>query len=123
GAAAKSVYEALLRSGPASTTKLRRGSGLSDFGKFDRALTELQRAFLIAAVGIDHDNAWKYTFRYAPLHQAFPKEAAKAAELSSREAMAHLLRHYADLTGNGDLRAAARLFGWPLERLTKAAER
>ena len=120
---AKLVYEALMRSGPASTAKLRKSSGISDFRRFDRALSDLQRKFLVAPVGIDHDNAWKYTFRYAPLHHAFPKEAQRAAELHSREAMAHLLKHYVELTGVTTLREPARLFGWTVDRLAKVAEK
>jgi hypothetical protein len=94
-----------------------------EFRKFDKALGDLQRAFLIAPVAIDRDNRWKYTFRYAPLHVAFPKESARAAELSSRAAMQKLLLHYVSLVGPTTLGAAARLFGWPADRLAKVVER
>ena len=86
------------------------------FRRFEQALGELQRAFLAAPTGIARDNRWKYTFRYAPLHVAFPKEVAAATELSSRAATAHLLRHYVDLVGPTPLSAPTRLFGWPSER-------
>ncbi|HEY3080547.1 MAG TPA: crosslink repair DNA glycosylase YcaQ family protein [Chloroflexota bacterium] len=122
---AKQLYEALLESGPASTTRLRqaarmRGRG-EEWRRFEKALTELQRAFLVAPVGIDKDNRWKYTFRYAPLHLAFPEETARAAELSGRAAMSHLLLHYVRLTGPVKLATPARLFGWPVDRLERVA--
>jgi hypothetical protein len=127
GADAKSIYEALLRTGPASTTKLRQAAQMlgkgGQFRRFEQALAELQRALLAAPTGIARDNRWKYTFRYAPLHVAFPKEVAAATELSSRAATAHLLRHYLDLGGPTPLSAPTRLFGWPSERAGRAAEK
>jgi hypothetical protein len=124
---AKQLYEALLESGPASTTRLRqaarmRGRG-DEWRRFEKALTELQRAFLVAPVGIDRDNRWKYTFRYAPLHLAFPEESARAAELSSRAAMTHLLLHYVRLVGPVKLALPSRLFGWTVDRLEKVARK
>ncbi|HEV8635993.1 MAG TPA: crosslink repair DNA glycosylase YcaQ family protein [Chloroflexota bacterium] len=122
---AKQLYEALLEAGPASTTRLRQAAKMKGRGeewrRFERALTELQRAFLVAPVGIDKDNRWKYTFRYAPLHVAFPEETARTCELSSRAAMTHLLLHYVRLVGPVKLTTAARLFGWSVDRLAKVA--
>lgn len=126
GADAKLVYEALLATGPASTAKLRDASHLKgkggQFRRFEKALTELQSACLICPVGIDRDNRWKYTFRYAPLHVAFPEESKRAAELSSREATRYLLRHYVELLGRTPVPAAQRLFGWTPERTRRAVE-
>lgn len=120
GADAKQIFEALLAGGPASTARLRKAAHFDGKGpiarRFDRALTELQRAFLVAPVGIDRDNRWKYTFRYAPLHTAFSRECAAAAELSSRAATEHVLRHYLDLVGPCQVDEPRRLFGWPRER-------
>lgn len=127
GADAKQVYEALLQTGPASTTVLRKASHMlgkgDQFRRFERALTELQGKFLVAPTGIARDNRWKYTFRYAPLHLAFKKEVAAATEMSSREATARVLRHYVELVGPTPLNAATRLFGWTSERSVRAAER
>jgi hypothetical protein len=126
GADAKLVYEALLATGPASTAKLRDASHLKgkggQFRRFEKALTELQSACLVCPVGIDRDNRWKYTFRYAPLHVAFPEESHRAAELSGREATRHLLRHYLELVGTAQVGAAQRLFGWTPERTKRAVE-
>jgi hypothetical protein len=119
---ARLLYDALRETGPASTTKLRKAAKM-EFRRFDKALGDLQRAFLIAPVAIDRDNRWKYTFRYAPLHLAFPQESARAAELSSRVAMQKLLLHYVRLVGPTTLGTAARLFGWPADRLAKVVER
>lgn len=119
---AKVLYDALRETGPASTARLRKAATL-ELRKFDKALGDLQRAFLVAPVGIDKDNRWKYTFRYAPLHVAFPDESARASELSSRAAMQRLLLHYVQLVGPTTLAVAARLFGWPVDRLFKVTER
>jgi hypothetical protein len=127
GADAKVIYEALLETGPASTTRLRQAAHMhgkgGEFRRFEQALGELQRAFLAAPTGIARDNRWKYTFRYAPLHVAFPKEVAAAGELSSRAATDHLLRHYLGLVGPTPLSAPVRLFGWPSERAARVAEK
>ena len=123
---AKLVYEALLSTGPASTKKLRDASHLNGkggvFRRFEKALTELQNACLVCPIGIDRDNRWKYTFRYAPLHVAFPDETQRSAELSSREATKHLLAHYVELVGSAQAPAVQRLFGWAPERMKRAVE-
>jgi hypothetical protein len=126
GADAKLVYEALLATGPASTARLRDASHLNGkggvFRRFEKALTELQKACLVCPVGIDRDNRWKYTFRYAPLHVAFPEEAQRSAEMSSREATKHLLAHYLELVGSAQAAPVQRLFGWSPERMKRAVE-
>jgi hypothetical protein len=127
GSDAKQVCEALRELGPASTTKLRQAAHMHGKGdayrRFERALSELQRAFLAAPVGIARDNRWKYTFRYAPLHVAFPKEVAAAGQLSTRAATAQLLKHYLALVGPTPLSAPTRLFGWPAERVARVVEK
>lgn len=127
GQEAKQVYEALLETGPASTTRLRQAAHLYGKGdqwrKFEKALSDLQRAFLVAPVGIARDNRWKYTFTYAPLHVAFPAEVKAASALSSRAATAHLLAHYVGLVGPTPLSVPVRLFGWPAERAARVVER
>ncbi len=122
---AKNIYQVLRERGPSSTTVLRRSTGLAGEGngwaRFERALTELQRGLLIAAVGIARDNAWKYTFRYATLPDAFPEEVAAARQITSRQAMGHLLTHYVGLLGATTVRTAARLFSWQEERCLRVA--
>lgn len=122
---AKIVYQALRERGPSSTTILRRATGMvgegSAWARFERALTELQRGLMIAAVGIARDNAWKYTFRYATLVDAFPNEVTDATAISSRQAMAHVLGHYTRLVGSSTPRQSARLFGWNEKRCLRAA--
>lgn len=118
---AKTLYDALRETGPASTTRLRKVSRI-ELRRFDRALAELQRTFLIAPVGIDRDNRWKYTFRYAPLHVAFPAETAAAIAMHSRAATSHVLLHYIQLVGETTAAAACRLFGWPSERVTRVVD-
>ncbi len=122
---AKNVYQVLRDRGPSSTTVLRRQTGIgaesSGWARFERALTELQRGLLITAVGIARDNAWQYTFKYATLLDAFPEEVAMARQLSSRQAMGHVLAHYVGLLGATTVRTAARLFNWPEERCLRIA--
>lgn len=122
---AKLVYGVLREHGPSSTTVLRRATGMvgegSAWARFERALNELQRGLMIAAVGIARDNAWKYTFRYATLPDAFPREVEQARAIPTRRALAHVLAHYVWLQGAATPRAAARLFGWSDERTLRAA--
>ncbi|MHB1416762.1 MAG: AlkZ-related protein [Chloroflexota bacterium] len=122
---AKNVYQVLRERGPSSTTILRRQSGLVGDGKawarFERALTELQRGLMVAAVGVARDNAWKYTFKYATLLDAFPQEVAAAQDIPSREAMTRVLEHYVRLAGATSVRQAARLFNWSEDRCRRIA--
>lgn len=123
---AKLIYQALRERGPCSTTVLRRATGIASDGgawaRFERALTELQRGLMVAAVGIARDNAWKYTFQYATLLDAFPAEVEAARHISSAEAISRLLSHYVWLAGATTVRETARLFGWSEDRCLKAAQ-
>ncbi|MCL5108978.1 MAG: hypothetical protein M1401_08980 [Chloroflexi bacterium] len=123
---AKDVYAVLRRRGPSSTTVMRRESGLYGKGKiwqrFERALDELQRGLLVSVVGVAHDNAWKYNFRYATLPDAFPQEVMLARGIASREAMGTVLAHCVDLVGASSVKETARLFHWSEERCLKAAQ-
>ena len=122
---AKTIYQILRERGPSSTTILRRQSGLLGEGnawaRFERALTELQHGLMITVVGVARDNAWKYTFKYATLLDAFPAEVAAAREISRRQAMGRVLAHYVHLVGACSPREAARLFNWNEERCLHAA--
>ena len=119
----KNIYAALVEHGPSSTTMLRRYTRLTGEGqpsrRFERALTELQRGFMICAAGIAQDNAWKYTFRYNTVIRQFPDEVLASRSVSSREAMAGIIRHYVDLVGSTTISSVARLFNWDLERLQR----
>jgi hypothetical protein len=120
---ARQLYEALLPLGAASTARLRRAAYMDTdkraARRFEKALTDLQRSFLVAAVGVDDDNAWKYTFRYAPLVRAFPDEVEQASRLSTRDAMTWLVRWFLDLAGAVPAARVARLFGWDSQRLER----
>ena len=123
---AKNVYQVLREHGPSSTTVLRRRTGIVGderaWARFERALTELQRGLLVAVVGVARDNAWKYTFKYATLPDAFPAEVAAARQISSRLAQAHVVAHYVRLVGAASPREMARLFSWNEERCLRAAQ-
>lgn len=126
GEDARHLYEALLRIGAGSTAKLRRTAFVERDkranARFDRALTELQRAFLVAAVGVDDDNAWKYTFRYAPLARAFPAEVARAAALSRRDAIRGVVAWVVGLSLVVPAARAGRLFDWDGPAYERALE-
>ncbi len=121
------LYRQLRQQGPSSTTQLRRGAGMvggpQAWARFERALSELQRALLISAVGVAHDNAWKYTFRYATLNQAFPQQLRQADSISAAAGMDFVVQWYTDLVGLTTTAKVARLFRWPLEAVRRSAAR
>jgi hypothetical protein len=123
---AKCIYDVLVEYGPSSTTLLRRRSGMvgkgAAAGRFERALTELQRGLMVAAVGVSDDNAWKYTFRYDTVIRKFPSQVEAARQMKAREATIHVLRHYLWLVGQTTLGQITRLFGWDPDRLWRVAQ-
>lgn len=123
---AKNIYASILEHGVSSTTMLRRYSHLGGKGsastRFERALTQLQRGFMICAVGIADDNAWKYTFRYNTVIRQFPEEVLASRSVTSRAAMSTILQHYVDLVGSTTLSYTSKLFGWDATRLRRAAQ-
>lgn len=113
---ARRVYAVLLDRGPLSKPALRRAAGLDRAGaapRLDRALADLQRAFLVGVVGVSDDNAWRYCFVYGALSQWVPDLLAQAATIGGQTAMERLLDHYLRLVGAATPAAIVRLFGWP----------
>lgn len=128
---AKNVYEALLKRGAMSTTRLRREAGLSGGGAvaraFDRAVAELQVELKIAKVGVAHNNRWGYAYVYDLFTRAFPQISEQAREISTDQAMATLLGAFLRNVIAIEESSAARLFRWDpwewertLERLAAA---
>ncbi len=131
-AEAKWVYEALLREGPQSTTRLRRLAGLegkANVARFDRALAELQAGLKIVKVGTSDANAWGYCYVYDLVLRQFPNLAEQARAIPSTQAEDALCLKYLETTACVSTAEIARLFSWEpwrmqrlLDRLTAAGQ-
>ena len=128
---ARNVYEALLREGALSTSRLRRVAGISggdaNARRFDRAIAELQEQLMITKVGISNANRWGYAYVYDLFTRRFPGVPEAARQISTDEAMATLLERYLRSVVAVEETVARRLFRWDLwewERtLARARER
>ena len=125
-AEAKWVYEALLRHGPQSTTRLRKLAGLdgkANMARFDRALTELQAGLKIVKVGTSDANAWGYCYVYDLLLRQYPQLAEQARAISSTQAEDALSLKYLEATVCVTPTEIARLFGWEPWRIDRLVAR
>src|SRR5574337_437516 len=96
---AKSILEALMKTGPMDTVRLRRESRLSaESAKstFERALVELQTAMRILPVGVAEAGAWRYSFVYDLVPRHLPELPAQARQISRREARSRLVSQHLD---------------------------
>ncbi|MGQ9684080.1 MAG: AlkZ-related protein [Anaerolineae bacterium] len=119
------VFEALLRNGPQSTTRLRKLAGLdgkANVLRFDRALTELQAGLKIVKVGISDANAWGSCYVYDLLRQ-YPGLAERACSISSVQAEYALCLKYLETTVCIAQEEIGRLFGWEPWRLDRLIAR
>jgi len=113
---ARNVYEALLKEGALSTSRLRQVAGISGGGanarRFDRALAELQAELKIVKVSTSDANRWGYAYVYDLFTRRFPDVPEAARAISTDHAMATLLERYlANVVAVGE-GAARRLFRW-----------
>ncbi len=125
-AEAKWVYEAILRGGPQSTTRLRKGAGLegrANMVRFDRAIAELQAGLKIVKVGISDANAWGYCYIYDLVLRQYPELAAQARAIPSTFAEDTLLLRYLESTLCVTAAEVARLFGWEPWRMERLLAR
>ena len=128
-AEAKWVYEALLREGPQSTTRLRRLAGLegrANMVRFDRALAELQAGLKIVKIGVSDANAWGYCYVYDLLLRQYPRLAEEARAIPTVQAEDRLCLKYLESTVCVSEAEVARLFGWEpwrMERLVARLQR
>jgi hypothetical protein len=123
---AKWVYEALLRTSPQSTTRLRKEAGLPgkvNAGRFDRAITELQAGLKIVKVGISDASAWGYCYVYGLVLQEYPELAAQARAITPAEAEDALCLKYLEAAVCVTPGEVARLFGWEPWRMERLIER
>ena len=125
-AEAKWVYEALLRTAPQSTTRLRKEAGLpgkANATRFDRAITELQAGLKIVKVGISDANAWDYCYVYGLVLREYPGLAEQARAISTTQAEDALCLKYLEATVCVRPVEVSRLFGWEPWRMERLLER
>ncbi|MBN1888474.1 MAG: winged helix DNA-binding domain-containing protein [Thermoflexales bacterium] len=124
-AEAKAIYEAILLHGALDAVRLRRESRMSADsakGRFDRALTELQKGLKVLPTGIAEVGAWRYAFIYELLPRWLPDIPDKAREIGTGQARQAILDQYLRNVIAATPQQAARLFGWTLKQARKAAE-
>lgn len=112
---AKTVYEAVLKSGPLDTIALRRAARLSSpesESRFNKALADLQAAFMLVPVAVTQAGAWRYAFAYDIVARHYPEIPQQARFIGEMEARSKLLECYFRSVGAAQLRDVVLLFGW-----------
>jgi hypothetical protein len=112
---AKTVYEAVLKNGPLDTIALRRAARLSSpdsEGRFNKALADLQAAFMLAPVAVAQAGAWHYAFVYEIVARHYPEIPQQARFIGERDARRKLVELYFRSVGAAQLRDVILLFGW-----------
>jgi hypothetical protein len=122
---AKSVADAVFKSGPLNTIDLREKAHLSAASakyRFDRALTVLQGGLWLLPVGISNAGAWHYSFIYELFERWYPDVLSHARKINRREAGAKLLGCYLASVGAAKFRKIQLLFGWTQDFLKEVLE-
>lgn len=109
---ARDVYQAIDRDGPLSTWMLRRRfvSRGSPAGMFQRALTALQSAFLIAKVAEIENGA--YSFIWDAFARWMPQAVRAARTVTAAAAAGAVLERYLKTVGAASPRQILDLFRW-----------
>lgn len=112
---AKIVYETLLQQGPMDTVNLRRKiqmtSRKSD-SPFSRALTYLQKEFMILPVGVSRSGGWRYSFIYEAVHRHFPTLPQRAQQIGRAAARRDLVTLYMKSVGAARESDVRKVFQW-----------
>lgn len=118
---AKQVYESLLNEGALNTIDLRRAARLTNAKEsdFNKALETLQADFKILPVGIAEAGAWRYSFIYEIVTRHFPELPEQARSIGEAEARARLTELYFQSVGAAQARDVAKLFGWPVQLVSR----
>lgn len=119
-AAAKSIYEALLREGPLNTIVLRKASQLSSQSAsslFTRALDELIQDFKILPVGVSDAGAWHYCHIYDIVPRFYPALQEISQPISTNLAQNKILEKYMLSMGASSLNNIRRFFKWSPEEI------
>lgn len=115
----KQVYEALLKYGPMDSIALREAANLAsseNFGRFNKALEDLQRELKILPVGISHAGAWNYAFIYDLVHNHYPDLIERAGKITEPQARDVILELYFKSVGAVPAREISKITGWrPVE--------
>jgi len=122
---AKVICDVLLERGALPTGELRRLAHLasrSQKHRFERAITELQRKFFIAKVGIADAGPWHYSYVYDLFVRAYPEQVEAARFLLPRQACQTVLQRYLHTTVVASQEYPAWLFGWEQEEVQEAVE-
>jgi hypothetical protein len=109
---ARDVYAVIDADGPLSTWTLRRRCVPrgAPAGPFQRALTILQAAFLIAKVGEIENGS--YSFIWDTFARWMPQAIGAARSLTASQAAAAVLERYLRTVGAAPPRVIAALFAW-----------
>lgn len=114
-AAARAIYEALLREGPLNTIMLRKASRLANetaSGLFARALDDLMVEFKIQPVAVSDAGAWHYCHVYDITPRFYPDLQEKSRPINEKVAQKMILQKYFESVGAASQRDIRRLFGW-----------
>lgn len=96
-------------------------SAQSAKSRFERALVELQVGLKVLPVGIAEAGAWRYAFVYELLPRWLPDAPERARGIGRGEARRHiLLRHLRNVVAATPVQVA-RLFGWTVPEVERAA--
>ncbi|MBN1965788.1 MAG: hypothetical protein JW910_14145 [Anaerolineae bacterium] len=94
---ARSIYEALLESGPLNTIDLRSKASLaanSNKSRFERGLVALQVDMKALPVGVAEAGAWRYSFIYDIPMRHYRDLPLQAREIGTRQAWQTLIGQY-----------------------------
>jgi predicted transcriptional regulator len=125
-AAARSVYEALLREGPLNTLALRKASNLSSStanGLFSRALNDLMAEFKVLPVGVSDAGAWHYSHIYDITARHYSDIQEKSRNISEDQARVILAGNYFKLVGISTQSDIQKLFGWHPEIMSRTLQK
>ncbi len=120
---AKTIYEALLTTGPLDTVTLRRQIHMTSQASntpFESALVHLQRDFKILPVGVAETGAWRYSFIYECTHRWYPDLPAEARVISRKTARQELAGHYLRALGAARAADLRKLFQWKPDEIENA---
>jgi hypothetical protein len=119
---AKSIYEALLDSGPIHTLELRRRANLwgrENQYRYSKALDFLQTELMILPVGIAEAGRWNYAFIFDILPRYYSTLVEQAKQITDREAERKILHAYLCSLGAVNYTRTVRLFKWQTKRVVR----
>ncbi len=120
---ARAVAHVLHEHGAQHTVALRRLAHLSSEaskGRFDKALSDLQRGLWVLPVGVVEAGAWRYAFVYELVDRWFPAIARQSQRIPRAAAQRHLAQLALDSVGVAHASALRGLFRWPQHELDAA---